>query len=509
MLITEAYRSQNRMLHDTNPAYGTSGGLVVDTVVAMAARLGTRSILDYGCGKRHLQSALGIGIANYDPAITGYDAPPQPADIVVCGDVLEHVEPECLDAVLADLVRVSNRAVLIVVATTPAKKFLPDGRNAHLIVNNAEWWYGGLQQHFRLSRFYVTDASCVFIGQSLRDTEEFPDFGDIGPPPQTKIITCKSAYTAEQRCSNIRSAMLRGLPSIKVLPAHKNTMVLACFGPSLKRTLGELSNDIANGGDLYTVSGAHSFLIDRGFKPTGHVEVDPRPIASKRFGRPNSEVAYFLSSACSREMLNAVAGFETWLFHVDSFAEEARLISSMSPGEFLVSAGSNVGMAALAVGSVLGYRRFIIHGMDCSFEISDDFLYWPRDKQMPPSLRREVNFHAGAHPHEDQDMYRVWVGNRAFLSSPQMFQGAQDFMLWKAQRPSYRYILRGDGFLQNLVPFLKRQSREKKEALNAAENIHRLRPPPASIPDSVGSLDYKARIKAGLYNSARARDAAA
>jgi len=283
-------------------------------------------------------------------------------------------------------------------------------------------------------------------------------------------------------------------------------MVLACFGPSLKDTLGQLSDDVAAGGDLYTVSGAHQFLIDRGFKPIGHIEGDPRPIASTRFGTPSDGVCYFLSSACSREMFEAVYGYETYLFHIESFKEENELISSMCPGEFLISAGSNVGMAALSLGTVLGYRKFIIHGMDYSFDISDEFLRWPRDKEIPPYLRKEVSFHAGPHPHEDQDLYRVWLGSRPFLSSPQMFQGAQDFMLLKAQRPGFKYTLRGDGFLANMITFLKRQSRMAKRDTNASENILRLRPPTNSVFHGADQLDYKARLKAGLFDSTRTRN---
>jgi len=59
---------------------------------------------------------------------------------VVCGDVLEHVEPECLDDVLAELRRVTQEVGLFVVHLTAAKKTLPDGRNAHLIQQPADWW---------------------------------------------------------------------------------------------------------------------------------------------------------------------------------------------------------------------------------------------------------------------------------------------------------------------------------------------------------------------------------
>jgi hypothetical protein len=33
-----------------------------------------------------------------------------------------------------------NKNAFLIIATSPAKKFLPDGRNAHLIVETPGWW---------------------------------------------------------------------------------------------------------------------------------------------------------------------------------------------------------------------------------------------------------------------------------------------------------------------------------------------------------------------------------
>lgn len=141
MLITEQYRSLNRELHKTNENYGTSGQKWAELVSQLAKKMKALNILDYGCGRRTLARALpDLQITNYDPALVGLDAPPEPADLVVCTDVLEHIEPECLDDVLDDLKRCTGRKAFLVVATRPAKKFLADGRNAHLIQASARWW---------------------------------------------------------------------------------------------------------------------------------------------------------------------------------------------------------------------------------------------------------------------------------------------------------------------------------------------------------------------------------
>lgn len=168
MKITPEYRALNRRLHETGE-YGVSGTRWAPTVQQLASMLGTRDILDYGCGQRTLEQGLGFGIRNYDPCIAGLDAPPEPADLVVCTDVLEHVEPACIDEVLDDLKRLTRNAALLVIANRPAKKSLPDGRNAHLIQQGRDWWLARLGLRFTIHQVEGNDTELVFVVQKKLD----------------------------------------------------------------------------------------------------------------------------------------------------------------------------------------------------------------------------------------------------------------------------------------------------------------------------------------------------
>jgi hypothetical protein len=142
-LISEAYRTMNTHLHEARPDYGA--GLATsrwyDTINQFAQKMGSTSVLDYGAGKRSLSRACPhLNVTSYDPAIPEISQVPAPADFVVCLDVLEHIEPECLDDVLDDLKRCARKGVFLTIATGPAKKSLEDGRNAHLIQQNFAWW---------------------------------------------------------------------------------------------------------------------------------------------------------------------------------------------------------------------------------------------------------------------------------------------------------------------------------------------------------------------------------
>lgn len=152
MLITEEYRNLNKKLHQSRPDYGTSSKKWVDLVRDICNKANSVDILDYGCGKSLLKNGLGdaYDVSEYDPAVPGKDSIPEPHDIVVCTDVMEHIEPELLDNVLDDLKRVTRKVLFMTVATRPAVKTLEDGRNAHLIQKDFDWWKPKIEERFRI-----------------------------------------------------------------------------------------------------------------------------------------------------------------------------------------------------------------------------------------------------------------------------------------------------------------------------------------------------------------------
>lgn len=155
MLITPDYQKMQQQYHEAREDYGISSGRHVDFILNLAERMQTRSILDYGCGKAHLQKGIPFPIQNYDPCMPEYSKRPEQAEIVVCTDVLEHIEPDCLEEVITDLHALTKQVLVLNVACRPAKKFLPDGRNAHLIQQKPNWWLTQLLPHFDLTSYQV------------------------------------------------------------------------------------------------------------------------------------------------------------------------------------------------------------------------------------------------------------------------------------------------------------------------------------------------------------------
>ena len=171
LLITDYHRQINKELHakksvneeddEVGGFYGGSGKLYAGNVAILAGQLvksngNISTLLDYGCGMRTLEQTLppitGLSINNYDPCVEGLDNIPEPADIVVCTDVLEHVEPDCLENVLDDLKRVTKKTLFLAVSTRLANKSYCDGQNAHKIVQTYDWWYPKIRKRFHVAK---------------------------------------------------------------------------------------------------------------------------------------------------------------------------------------------------------------------------------------------------------------------------------------------------------------------------------------------------------------------
>lgn len=161
-LISESYRSLNADLHK-RAVFGQRGDRHALVVRDLINEFGG-PVLDYGCGRATLAASMpDVDVRNYDPAIPKYAADPEPCPIVICTDVLEHIEPDCLDAVLAHLERLTLKVAHLVVATKPdGNKKLADGRDPHLIVKPAEWWLPKLREFMPARLINVTARDCTF-----------------------------------------------------------------------------------------------------------------------------------------------------------------------------------------------------------------------------------------------------------------------------------------------------------------------------------------------------------
>ena len=122
------------------------------------------SLLDYGCGKGkyyfekfnfegekfpNLKDYWGgeININLYDPCYKKFNnLIKKKVDVSICIDVLEHIPLEDLDWVLSEFISLTNKFVFISVSCSPAVALLPNGKNAHINLQQPRWWKNKLNE---------------------------------------------------------------------------------------------------------------------------------------------------------------------------------------------------------------------------------------------------------------------------------------------------------------------------------------------------------------------------
>lgn len=174
------------------------------------------------------------------------------------------------------------------------------------------------------------------------------------------------AVPLERRYENMKAAIARGLPRIQRIKIDERAVMhVACYGPSLQQTWKELRHPIIS------MSGATKWLAARGVVADYHVDMDPRQCQLRNYEPAIVGVKYLIASVCDPVVFDALraAGADVTLWHAVSSNEQQDLawVAQHDDGALLIVGGSTIGLTAIQIGGVLGYRRFAIHGMDGSF----------------------------------------------------------------------------------------------------------------------------------------------
>ena len=160
-VISDEQRRLNQELHQNSNDFGNRAdaaglaGRLPQALIRMQELGVCQSVLDYGTGKGKLVERLrqelppSLAVAGYDPAVERFSTKPSTAvDVLVCLDVLEHIEMASIQAVLQDIHDLTRSFCYLVIDLQPAVKTLTDGRNAHILLAPPEWWVSRLSQLF-------------------------------------------------------------------------------------------------------------------------------------------------------------------------------------------------------------------------------------------------------------------------------------------------------------------------------------------------------------------------
>ena len=174
-------------------------------------------------------------------------------------------------------------------------------------------------------------------------------------------ITVQAAGTAEELCSNIRSALSRGLPELTLAPIkHDGHIVLVASGWSMPDYIDEIKAHRRAGRPIVAVKAAHDFLVENGVNPDMWVNLDPRD-RTNGIQRLNDHTVYMPASRCPPSTFDYLKGRKVLLWH--SWAEGPEM-DAIGPGKLAVGGGTTSGLRAVNIGYLLGFRKFTMYGYD-------------------------------------------------------------------------------------------------------------------------------------------------
>ena len=247
-------------------------------------------------------------------------------------------------------------------------------------------------------------------------------------------ITVQAAGTPEELCSNIRSALARGLPELTPAPtSHDGTFVCVASGWSMPSFIDEIRAQREMGRPIVAVKAAHDYLCDHGIDPDIWVNLDPRD-RTNGIQKANDHTVYFVASRCPPITFDHLKDRKIMLWHSWSDGPECKALPG---GKLAIGGGTTSGMRAINIGYLLGYRKFVLYGYDSCNDAEGKKRF--TGEMTGPTL----------------DVY-VGAEKRKFTCNAAMAQQANEFQMLYAVMPDITVEAKGPGLIAAIIDERKR-----------------------------------------------------
>lgn len=275
------------------------------------------------------------------------------------------------------------------------------------------------------------------------------DVWRVGGASQAELeVVANTARHEVER--NILEACERQIQWLEFCKPHTDQAVIVGGGPSLDQTFPEIQFRKALGQTIIACNGAAKWLNERGLVPDAQIIIDART-ENARFVVEAQARQHWLASQCDPAVFDA-AGQDAMLFHMNT--EGVAAILPKDREAHLISSGTTVGLAAMAVAYVQGYRYLHLHGFDSSYEGAH---------------------HAYPQAQNDADsVVDVSVDGEKFRAAPWMVRQVQDFQTLAAALAEDGVVITVAG--TGLLPFVARcmsinPQQDKENDRNPASTI--------------------------------------
>ena len=340
-----------------------------------------------------------------------------------CCDVMEHIPPGDVRAVLSNILAAANH-VFFGISTMP-DVCGPDciGEPLHLTVQPMSWWLSELSALGAIVHWCEErDGGCAVYCSGWKDAADVISEGHVNTD-----LAVVHAQVAE----NVRAGWQHATPYDR----QDREVVLLAGGPSLPEHLDLIRRLRAEGAALVTTNGAYLWALAQKLVPSMQIVVDAREFNS-RFTRPLSDgCLYMIASQVHPSTLEGLPRDRTFLWHSAISDENAALVRELTGHFFPVPGGSTVVLRAIPLLRMLGFWRIHLFGFDSCVK------------------REDGAHHAYPQPENDgEHFFPVTCGGRQFWCAPWMVSQASEFRsLVRSLGDEVELAVYGDGLIAQIV----------------------------------------------------------
>jgi hypothetical protein len=221
---------------------------------------------------------------------------------------------------------------------------------------------------YKLMRGPPAKASVVVFHGKPRPHEVMGWAGEVwkisGMSRSELIAICNT--NDEHLRSNVRKACALDLPWFDFEEEHKNDRhcVIVGGGPSLKETIGEVKWRFGIGQDIWALNNAGLFLANNNLLIDTQVILDARPENASFVVDANR---YLISSQCDPAVFKASPKARTVVWHPHTEIVNEVVKDVKDKPVHLIGGGTTVGMLAISMAYIMGYRKIHLYGFDSCY----------------------------------------------------------------------------------------------------------------------------------------------
>src|SRR3990167_2026332 len=205
-------------------------------------------------------------------------------------------------------------------------------------------------------------------------------------------------------------------------------VAIVAFGPSLREHFRKVSEFDT----IYTCSGAHRFLIDRGVIPTYHVDSDPRAYKADILGEPHRNVEYLISSICHPTYFDKLEFYRAKVKLWHMLFLEPEIFQHYPKMEWIMTGGHTVGPRTIKLARMMGFDNLHMFGFDGSVDA-------------------EGRTHAEAHPNPPTDMDWIEYEGKRYYTNANWEDHAAILLKELDRIGDIQYTFHGDGLIQEMA----------------------------------------------------------